>query len=198
MRDANSNALVYVLCAIAFAVIVFNQLTRERAPARERVVSADTLTRYARAELEQLQARSIQNNQEYCGVIFEDEAGNLETSRVYQGGRAQCAFDWGVPLGNHVVASFHTHGGHDIAFDSEVPSVEDLATDIDARIDGFVSTPGGRLWHNQWQEETAIQLCGVGCLDQDPRYARSQQERLPSAFTLDDLQARGSYATRPE
>ena len=202
MGDANTNKLIYLLCAVAFAVIIFNQVTRERAPARERIVSTDTLTRYARATLEDVQSRSIARNQEYCGVIFEDEEGNLQTSTIYEGGRAECAFDWGVPLGNHVVASFHTHGGYDKNFDSEVPSVEDLANDIDARIDGFVSTPGGRIWHVEWQEGSATQLCGEGCIKQDPAYLRAAadetEERLPLNLSLEDLQDRGAYGTKPE
>ena len=139
MGDASTNRLLYAACAIAFAVVLFNQVTRERPPARERVVATDTLTRYARSTLEGLQQRSLANNQEYCGVIFEDESGNLQTSKIFEGGRAECALDWGVPLGNYVVASFHTHGGFDSDYDSERPSLDDLATDIDARIDGFIA-----------------------------------------------------------
>lgn len=198
MGDANTNKLIYVLCAIAFAAIIFNQLTRERSPARERVVSTDKLTSYARDVLEDIQSRSIAKNQEYCGVIFEDEDGNLKTSTIYEGDRAACVLDWGVPLGNHVVASFHSHAAHDEDFDSEVPSVEDLASDFDARIDGFVSTPGGRIWHVQWREEEAVQMCGEGCLEQDPNYLRAGSERVPRRFSLEDLQARGAYATKPQ
>ena len=191
MGDATSNKFMYGVCAVAFVGVLFSLLTQGRPPARERVVSIDTLTLYARAELEGLQAKSIANNQEYCGVIFEDEQGNLKTSTIYDGGRAQCAFDWGVPLGNHVVASFHTHGGYDDDFDSEMPSVEDLANDIDARIDGFISTPGGRMWHVAWKDETATQLCGEGCLKQDPRYAGTQKENFRPTYSFEDLQARG-------
>ncbi|MBX7527098.1 DUF4329 domain-containing protein [Qipengyuania vesicularis] len=191
MGDASNEKWLYGLCAVAFIGVMFSLLTQERAPARERIVSTDELTRYARAELEDLQARSITNNQEYCGVIFEDEDGGLHTSRIYEGDRATCAFDWGVPLGNHVVASFHTHGGYDEDFDSEMPSIEDLANDIDARIDGFISTPGGRLWHVHWQDETATQVCGEGCMEQDPRYAGTQTEQLQRSYSFEDLQARG-------
>lgn len=190
MGDANSNRLIYLLCAVAFAVILFNQLTRERSPAYERKSSADELTRYARATLDDLQARSIAQNQEFCGVIYENELGDLNTSKIYPGERATCAFDWGLPLGNNVVASFHTHGGYDLGYDSEMPSVEDLANDIDARIDGFISTPGGRLWHVRWQDESVTQVCGAGCLRQDPRYAGTQKEQLRGTYTFDDLQAR--------
>lgn len=172
MAAASNNKFLYALCAVAFAVVMFNLLTQGRPEARERIVSTDELTDYARATLAGIQSRSINNNQEYCGVIFEDEEGNLQTSTIYPGERAACALDWGVPLGNHVVASFHSHGGFDTQYASEIPSSVDLATDIDARIDGFVGTPGGRIWHNKWREEATELLCGEGCLQVDPRYQR--------------------------
>lgn len=197
MGDPRTNRLVYALCAAAFAVILFNQLTRERSPAYEPRSSADAIQRFARDALEELQQTSISENQEYCGVIYEDEEGSLHTSEIYEGERAACAFDWGLPLGNHVVASFHTHGGYDRDYDSEVPSVEDLANDADARIDGFVSTPGGRLWHNDWQEQTTTLVCGEGCLAQDGRYSVAPKENVARSYTIDDLQARGAYATNP-
>ena len=181
MRISAAHPAVYALCAVAFAAIFYAQLTRERAPARERVVSTSALTDYARATLAEIQPRSIANNQEYCGVIFEDEEGNLQTSTIYAGERAACALDWGVPLGYHVVASFHSHGGFDTQYASEIPSSLDLATDIDARIDGFVGTPGGRIWHNRWQEEATELACGEACLPVDPRYEtfkRSSGQRL--------------------
>ena len=192
MRDALNNKALYGISAVAFVAVMFSLLTRERAPARERVVSMTELTSYARETLADIQARSISNNQEYCGVIFEDEEGNLQTSTIYPGERAACALDWGVPLGNHVVASFHSHGGFDTQYASEIPSSLDLATDIDARIDGFVGTPGGRIWHNQWQSETTEMLCGEGCLEVDPRYTQFKRRtgarsNLARSYSMDEL-----------
>lgn len=198
MGEPSTTRILYTVCALAFTIILFNQLTRERPPAYERVSSTDELSRYARSTLASLQERSIANNQEYCGVIFEDERGNLQTSKIYEGERATCDLDWGVPLGNHVVASFHTHGGYDADFDSEMPSVEDLANDIDARIEGFIATPGGRIWHVGWKNEAVTQLCGEGCLKQDPRYDDAQEERIALTYTFDDLQAREGYVTKSE
>ena len=198
MGGANSNRLIYLLCAVAFAVIVFRQLTAERAPPYEPQSSLDEIARYARSTLGDLQEKSIAQNQEYCGVIYEDERGELHTSQIYEGERATCAFDWGLPLGNNVVASFHTHGGYDIGYDSELPSIEDLANDMDARIYGFISTPGGRLWQVRWQDETATQLCGEGCLAQDPRYPGTQKENLRTRYSFEDLQARGRTIVIPE
>ena len=192
MGDMSSNRLIYALCAVAFATVVFSLLTRGRPPARERVVSTEQLTSYARATLAEIQPRSIANNQEYCGVIFEDEEGNLQTSKIYAGERAACALDWGVPLGYYVVASFHSHGGFDTQYASEIPSSLDLATDIDARIDGFVGTPGGRIWHNRWQNEATELACGEACLPVDPRYEafkRTSGQRLNIArrYSMDEL-----------
>ena len=41
-----------------------------------------------------------------------------------------------------VMASFHTHACYDPDADSEVPSVEDLAGDIDESVNGYVATLG--------------------------------------------------------
>ena len=73
-----------------------------------------------------------------------------------------------------------------------------VATDIDARIDGFIATPGGRIWHVDWQEESATQICGAGCLEQDPDYAGAPQENLPDRYSFEDLQARGGSATNAQ
>ena len=198
MGDERSHTWIYALCAVAFAVIVFNQLTRERSPAYEPQSSDEAIRKFARATLEDLQERSIANNQEFCGVIYEDEQGALHRSRVYDGARAECAFDWGLPLGNNVVASFHTHGGYDFGYDSEVPSEEDLASDIDARIDGFVSTPGGRLWKIDWQDEVATQLCDTPCLQRDSRHVELPNDRIERSYTLADLQSRMNLPIPPQ
>lgn len=192
--EMDRNKLLYVLCGAAFLVVMFNLLTQGRAPARERVASMTELTAYAKQTLSDIQGRSLANSQEYCGVIFEDEEGNLQTSTIYPGERAECAFDWGVPLGFHVVASFHSHGGFDTQYASEIPSSVDLATDIDARIDGFVGTPGGRIWHNQWEKEATEMLCGEGCLEVDPRYTQFKQRtgarsNIARRYSMDELNA---------
>ena len=198
MGELDRNKLLYLLCAVAFAVVVYGQLTRERSPAYEPVSSVDEITRYARSTLADLQEISIARNQEFCGVIYEDERGTLHSSRVYEGERAACAFDWGLPLGNNVVASFHTHGGYDRDFDSEIPSVEDLANDIDARVDGFISTPGGRLWRVSWQEENVTQICSAGCLPHDPNYPGTHRQSLQQSYGFEELKLRGGYAARAE
>ena len=187
MQFLGGNRALYAGCALAWVAITLSLASRERGPAYERVASANDLTRYAKTTLAELQARSIRENKEFCGVIFEDSAGTLSTSRIYEGGRAQCDLDWGVPLGNHVVASFHTHGGFDLDYDSERPSIDDMENDVDARIDGFISTPGGRIWKIDWKDEVATQVCGEACLEQDPRYLANGSERVEPRYAMDDL-----------
>lgn len=116
MSFTRNPKLIYAICAVLWAVIAWNLATRE-SEAYERVASSDALNSYAKATLRDVQSRSIANNQEYCGVIYEDDQGKLYTSKIYEGDHANCEFDWGVPLGNHVVASFHTHAGYDPEYD---------------------------------------------------------------------------------
>lgn len=187
MLQGRNLKFVYVICAIAWVVVTWNIITRDRSPAYERIASSDTLNRYAKATLRDVQTRSIANNKEYCGVIFEDPQGNLSTSKIYEGDHEACEFDWGVPLGNHVVASFHTHAGYDPQYDSELPSMIDMGNDIDARIDGFIATPAGRIWHIDWKSETASQLCGVNCIGSDPDYTPDHQLPVKKRYSVDEL-----------
>lgn len=56
------------------------------------------------------------------------------------------------------------------------------SADIDEQIDGYVATPGGRVWLNLYEEETAVMLCGAGCIAVDTDSS--------SAGRTDDLQRR--------
>lgn len=187
MMDGSNLKLVYVLCALAWVGITWNIATRGPGPAYERIASADSLNRFAKATLQEVQARSIADNLEYCGVIFEDATGSLSSSKVSQGDHATCEFDWGVPLGNHVVASFHTHAGYDPNYDFELPSEIDMANDIDARIEGFVATPAGRIWHIDWKSASASQLCGINCIAKDPNYSPSNEYPIKTHYSVDEL-----------
>ena len=188
MSFTRNPKLIYAICAVLWAVVAWNLATRESEP-YERVASSDALNSYAKATLRDVQSRSIANNQEYCGVIYEDDQGKLFTSKIYEGDHATCEFDWGVPLGNHVVASFHTHAGYDPEYDSELPSQLDMANDIDARIEGYIATPAGRIWHIDWKTETASQLCGIKCIGNDPNYRELKDLPVRRSYTVKELDA---------
>lgn len=169
MRKPSNITIAFALCAVAWVVIVARTIFVEQ-PKRETIAAQSDVNAFAKTTLNGLQRRSFDNDREYCGLIFEDDEGALSTSEISAGTEAECQFAYTVPMGKFAIATFHTHGGFNDGYDSEAPSLLDMETDLDDRIDGYISTPGGRIWHIDWQVETASQLCGVECIRQDPRY----------------------------
>ena len=47
-------------------------------------------------------------------------------------------------------------------------AVGDIEADEDEGVDGFVATPGGRLWYVDTKDMIVRQLCSLNCLPQDP------------------------------
>ncbi len=88
-----------------------------------------------------------------------------------------------------LVASFHTHGSYSPYYASEWPTTQDVLTDASTGIDGYIATPGGRLWHVDTDTMTVRDLCGRGCLPQDPRYVASEDGPLRPTLTFRQLQA---------
>jgi hypothetical protein len=86
-----------------------------------------------------------------------------------------------------LLASFHTHGTYSPYYASEFPTVTDMMSDAAEDIDGYISTPGGRLWYVDTDTMTVRQLCGRGCLPQDPNYRPEDDGPLRPVFTIADL-----------
>lgn len=189
MRKPSKIAIAFALCGVAWAVIVARTIFVEQ-PKRENTASQQELIAFAKNTLGGLQKRSFSQNREYCGLVFEDKAGNLSTSEIFAGSNSECAFSWQVPMDKYAIASFHTHAGFDTHYDSEAPSLIDLETDFDNRIDGFISTPGGRFWHIDWDSEMATQICGEKCLKQDVRYRPCRGFLPVEQYSLDELRER--------
>ena len=68
--------------------------------------------------------------------------GTLAATPATRGTAASCAMN--CPS-RGAIASYHTHGSFSARYDNEVPSTSDLQSDFDFNVDGYVSTPGGRL-----------------------------------------------------
>ena len=147
------------------------------------------LVNFARAALADLQARSFGDNREYCGRIGIDGEGRLVASRTRKGRRDGCT-PRQLPRGARALASFHTHAAFDPAADSEVPSPQDLDSDMAEGIDGFVATPGGRLWFNDGARGETRLICGPFCLPADPAYREGVWGPIAPGYTLDGLAAR--------
>lgn len=150
----------------------------------------------ARGILTDLQRRSFEENREFCGYIGLSSWGELVSTPAVPGDEATCPLP-AVPPGMTVLASFHTHGTYSPYYASEWPTAQDVMTDAQSGINGYISTPGGRLWHVDTQQLTVRDVCGRGCLPQDPNYVAAEDGPLRPLMTLGDLQAwEGSMGDR--
>jgi len=141
--------------------------------------------RFVRSILGQLQGRSFSQNREYCGYIGRDATGRLVLSKATRGRRDSCAAAW--PSDFLVLASFHTHAGFDADAQSEVPSVNDMEADENEGIDGYVATPGGRLWYIDTTDMVASQICSLGCLPIDTRFRAGVDGQVLNSYTYNEL-----------
>lgn len=162
------------------------------AQSREELV--DELDIFAVAYLDTLQPLSIRDNAEYCGLFGYDASGTLAATEPRRGTVDSCE-PADAPPGFDVVASYHTHGAYSRDADTEVPSVDDMLADFDEGIDGYIATPGGRVWLNYLDEEVSFQLCGAGCIHTDPNYRPCPAFPPAAEYTIESLEARADRDT---
>lgn len=151
------------------------------------LAQAEDESAFARALLAELQVRSIVEDREYCGFIGRDPEGRLRATKPRRGKYNACDLGSPPPF-LRVSASYHTHAAFDAGSINEIPSLQDLASDIEARTDGYVSTPGGRLWFSDHRAREVRQICGPGCLPQDPVFRPGKEDKARRRYTLDDLE----------
>lgn len=145
----------------------------------------------ARAVLLELQPRSFTENREYCGYIGRMPDGTYMATEVTRGRSYSCLSRGDESRFVEVTASFHTHAAFEWDADSEVPSVDDVLGDMEEGVDGYVATPGGRFWYINGERGVAYQICGLGCLGQDPDFVEGAAGPIATEYTLDELRARG-------
>jgi hypothetical protein len=156
-----------------------------RAPVAEATGTGAELAA-AMAILTDLQYQSFATAAEHCGYLGLDAAGEIVTSQINRGTEASCTLP-NIPPGMTLLASFHTHSTYSPEYASEFPTSTDMLSDQADQIDGYISTPGGRLWYVDSDTMTVRQLCGRGCLPQDPGYVAADDGPLRDSFTLNDL-----------
>ena len=139
--------------------------------------------------LNSIQARSIAEAREYCGYFFVNAQGQIQATPPVAGTFASCAMPAPRP-GQGIFASYHTHGAYGPDYDNEVPSTLDLQLDFQFGIDGYVSTPGGRVWLVDFQTRSTRQLCGLRCVTSDPGFVPQGEAGIRQVFSLADLQRR--------
>lgn len=139
--------------------------------------------------LNALQPRSFAESREYCGYIGLNSAGAYVATPAVRGDEASCTLPDASPK-IRLLASYHTHGAYSPKFDNEVPSYEDLEGDILDQLDGYVSTPGGRIWYNVAATGRATLLCGLNCVARDSNFTPDPDFPVGKHYTVAQLHAR--------
>lgn len=138
------------------------------------------------------QAPSFRADREHCGTIGLDQNGRLVASQARRGQSDSC-----TPRDPRdaveIIASFHTHGSYHPDADSEVPSPDDILADMDEGIDGWLATPGGRLWFIDGQAGVARLICDRGCMPSDPDFRPEPAGSIRNRYTIDQLERRFGY-----
>jgi len=153
------------------------------------------ITQAARQVLSGLQAQSFRDDREYCGTIGVDRAGRVLATRPRRGGQNGCSPRRGRSMVD-VLASYHTHGAFSPNADSEIPSPGDVRADRRQGVDGYIATPGGRLWFVDGAGARVQLICGPGYLPSDPWFVRGGFGVVAPAYTLTELGARARVSRR--
>ncbi len=134
-----------------------------------------------------IQPTSIAEGREYCGLIGVDEFGEMVATPPRRGRTSSCLPPAPNAVNFTVLASYHTHGAWSPEFLTEIPSFDDMRTDIEDGTDGYIATPGGRMWYVDARNRVARQICGLNCLIPDPGFQVDPDYPVESTYTLDDL-----------
>lgn len=134
----------------------------------------------------QLQPLSIRKNREYCGYIGVTADGTLTATKAKKGSKSSCLANDPVEL-EQIYASYHTHGGFSRGYASETPSVDDIEGDQEEGIDGWVATPGGRLWYVDTEAMDIRIICGIGCLPMDAKFETGDMGHIEPHYTYNEL-----------
>ncbi len=172
----------------------FLRFASQLAHAQDRGELDDGLDKFAAAHLDEIQARSIAENVEYCGYLGYDAAGRIAATQAKRGLEDSCEPD-DPPDGFEIIASYHTHGAYTTDADTEAPSLDDLQGDFEEGIDGYIATPAGRLWLTLVEERLSFQLCGPGCVTADENFRACGAFPPGDEYTLGSLQARADEDT---
>lgn len=163
------HSLALIVCAVS--------------PALAQSAEENALIRRVFAELQPI---SIRENVEYCGYVGFSADGRLIASRATRGDEGSCLAD--DPRDIEVItASYHTHGSYSPDYYNEVPSGDDMEGDEEEGIDGWVATPGGRLWYIDTEDMIARQVCGIGCLASDPRFVAGDMGHIEQSYSYGEL-----------
>lgn len=150
-------------------------------------VQAQDATELAVAKdvLASIQPRSFDKGKEFCGYIGFNEQAEMVASTPVEGTKDSCGAAF--PRNLAVTASYHTHGDFDPGYFNELPSKVDVDGDREFYMNGYVATPGGRLWFIDTQVMTITQVCGVGCLPVAPSFRKGVSGDIAPFYSYHEL-----------
>ena len=134
------------------------------------------------------QQKSFARDREFCAYLGRTSGGRLKVTSYREGGRNGCS-PARPSAGFRPLASIHTHGAYDPRVPAEFPTTLDMDMDAAEGINGYVATPGGRLWYLDTRKRIAVQLCGIGCLASDPQFRAGDDGYIRRSYTYDQLRA---------
>lgn len=132
-----------------------------------------------------LQPLSFEKKREYCGYVGYNEKGVMTASAPVAGTRDSCAAAF--PRNLAITASYHTHGDFDVGYFNEVPSDVDMEGDKQFYMNGYVATPGGRLWYIDTQAMKTWQVCGISCLPVAQSFRKGRAGAIAQSYSYAEL-----------
>ncbi len=136
--------------------------------------------------LSRVQHLSFATDREYCGYLGYNESGEIVFTDMVRGGHDGCTPE--LPeTGLTLIASLHSHGAYDPDVPAEFPTSLDMESDREEGVNGYVSTPGGRLWYIDSSAMIAVQICGLRCLPQDPSFHSGDDGFIQESYSHSDL-----------
>ena len=181
---------------IAFSLLVIVTSAPITTDAQQRRYSEPEIHAFAMAQLNAFQEASFRNDREYCGLIGLNKDGILTATQARQGDVNGCRLKR-KPWRFKTIATYHTHGAFNRRADTEVPSISDLKHDFKQRVNGYIATPGGRVWFNDSSQRISTLLCQQGCLQTDPNYFDCPTTTPRQSYTIDDLKWRARNVNEP-
>ncbi|WP_298916777.1 DUF4329 domain-containing protein [uncultured Algimonas sp.] len=144
---------------------------------------------YVKTVLSRVQTRSLAEGLEFCGFIGLNDEGEFVTWVPTRGEANFCepVFNY-LDRSFNVLANYHTHGSPSVEHETETPSFVDMYGTHLAGQDGYVVTPGGRLWYMDGQAVTAELLCDARCLPHDPAHTDDFDFKVGDVFETDDFE----------
>lgn len=171
---------IKTLCAVVATIVIC-----AATPAIAEQPSAEEIA-FVKSFFQSLQQKSFKNNREYCGYFGFNDQDEFVATPAKKGKQDSC---WPNDPGDELAlfASYHTHGAFSVEADSELPSSDDLKADIEEELDGYIATPGGRIWFNDSLAGTATLLCDNNCVLSDPKFDGDLLDPTRRKYTLRQL-----------